>query len=90
MFHNFIAPPVIQVNESLVFAPQGINFQFPLCQVRSNPPAKVTWKRVFWNLPKERSHVNGSSLKISNVQFSDEGFYICEAQNIFGKYCLYF
>ena len=81
----FTAPPVIQVNESLVFTPPGINFEFPLCRVRSNPQAKVSWKRIFWDLPKQRSIVNGSSLKISNVQFSDEGFYICEAQNFLGK-----
>ena len=83
--HFIAAPPVIQVNESLIFVPKGINFQFPFCRIRSNPSAKVTWKRVFWNLPKERSNVNGSSLKISDVQFSDEGFYICEAQNSLGK-----
>ena len=81
----FTAPPVIQVNESLVFTPPGINFEFPLCRVRSNPQAKVSWKRIFWDLPKQRSIVNGSSLKISNVQFSDEGFYIYEAQNFLGK-----
>ena len=82
----FLAPPVIQVKENLVFAPQGIDFQFPLCRVRSNPPADVTWKRVFWDLPKSRSHFNGSSLKISNVQFDDEGFYICQAENFLGKW----
>ena len=74
----------MQVKEKLVFAPQGIVFQFPLCRVRSNPPANVTWKRIFWDLPKTRSIVKGSSLEINNVQFSDEGFYICQAENFLG------
>ena len=82
--HTFTASPVIQVKENLVFAPQGIDFQFPLCRVRSNPPANVTWKRIFWDLPKARSIIKGGSLKINNVQFSDEGFYICQAENFLG------
>ena len=73
----------------MVFAPQGINFEFPICRVRSNPLADVTWKRIFWKFPKLRSIVNGSSLKISNIQFRDEGFYICEAQNFLGKFILF-
>ena len=82
--HTFTASPVIQVKENLVFAPQGIDFQFSLCRVRSNPPANVTWKRIFWDLPKARSIIKGGSLKINNVQFSDEGFYICQAENFLG------
>ena len=72
----------------MVNAPQGINFQFPICRVRSNPEAKVTWKRMSWKpipLPV-RAIVNGNALNISNVQFSDEGYYVCEAENLLGKW----
>ena len=91
-FFNFfcciLAPPVIENKENIVYAPQGINYQFPLCRVQSYPKAKVTWKRMSWKpipLPPNRSSVNGNSLNISNVQFTDEGFYICEAKNSLGK-----
>ena len=83
--YTFIsAPPVIEVNETLVFAPQGTNFQFPICRVRSNPTAKVTWKRLFRPLPSKRFSVHGNSLNISDVHLDDDGLYICEAENFLG------
>ena len=76
---------MIRKNNTLVFAPQGITFKFPPCNVRSNPPAKITWKRIFWSMPAGRVEVQGNTLTIINVKFSDEGFYVCEADNFLGK-----
>ncbi|XP_066925502.1 neural cell adhesion molecule 1-like isoform X1 [Clytia hemisphaerica] len=80
-----LSKPVIQNQKTLVFAPQGINFRFPPCEVRSNPPAKITWKRIFWSMPAGRFEVQANTLTIGNLQFSDEGFYVCEAENFLGK-----
>ena len=74
--------------KNMVNAPHGVDFQFPLCRVQSNPEAKVTWKRMSWKsipLPPNRSSVNGNSLNITNAQFADEGYYVCEAKNNLGK-----
>ncbi|XP_066924227.1 protein sax-3-like [Clytia hemisphaerica] len=80
-----LSKPVISMNKKLVFAPERINFTFPECKVRSNPTAKVTWKRIFWSMPAGRVHVRENTLTINHVQYSDEGFYVCEADNFLGK-----
>uniref|UniRef100_A0A7M5WXI1 Uncharacterized protein n=1 Tax=Clytia hemisphaerica TaxID=252671 RepID=A0A7M5WXI1_9CNID len=80
-----LSKPIIQNQKTLVFVPQGIKFRFPSCEVRSNPPAKITWKRIFWSMPAGRFEVQANTLTIGNVQFSDEGFYACEAENFLGK-----
>ena len=74
---------------NLVFAPEGITFDFPQCKVRSNPPAKITWKRIFWSMPAGRFKIKSNDLQIANVQFKDEGFYVCEAENFLGKVSLF-
>ena len=76
----------MNITKTLVFAPQGVDLTFPLCQVRSNPPAKITWKRIFWSLPAGRFRVRENELMIKDVRYSDEGFYICEAENFLGWY----
>jgi len=68
-----------------VFVYQGTNFKLPECRVRSFPTAKITWKRIFWPLPVDRSIADGGSLTISRVQYKDEGYYVCEAENNLGK-----
>ena len=47
----------------------------------------MSWKPI--PLPPNRSSVNGNSLNISNVQFADEGYYVCEAENFLGLCKLY-
>ena len=85
VFQKISAKPEILSKETLVFAPEGITFDFPKCDVRANPPAKITWKRIFWKLPAGRFTVQGNILRISDIQFKDEGFYVCEAENFLGK-----
>ncbi|XP_066927244.1 protein sax-3-like [Clytia hemisphaerica] len=80
-----LTKPVILNHQNLVFTPEGITFDFPKCKVRSNPPAKITWKRIFWSMPAGRFSTKRNNLLINNVQFKDEGFYVCEAENFLGK-----
>jgi len=69
-----------------VFAYQGTNFKLPECRVRSFPAARITWKRIFWPLPADRSRsIDGGTLSISRVRNEDEGFYVCEAENKLGN-----
>ena len=68
-----------------LFVNQGINFRFPECKVRASPEPIIKWKRFFWNFPKGRYSAVDGHLNISRVQYDDEGFYICEAENSLGK-----
>ena len=70
---------------SPVIVPLGVQAVFE-CTVLSNPPATVMWS--FDSQPlneSERVSITPSSLTISNVQASDEGFYECVAENVFGS-----
>ena len=63
------------------------------CDVLSIPPASVSWSHdsggVQRNLTSGGRFTISSSpstaLTITNVQESDEGYYICTAQNSFGR-----
>ena len=71
---------------SPVITPAGNQAVFQ-CNVISNPPATVSWT---YGTPQQnlsnggRIFFNSSTLIISNVQSSDEGYYHCIAQNSFG------
>lgn len=82
---NVFSAPVISMEEGPVFVYQGVNYEFPACNVRAYPKAKITWSRVFWSLPEQRYSVEDNLLKINRVQYNDEGFYICKAENFLGK-----
>ena len=62
LFSEILAKPEILSKETFVFAPEGTTFDFPKCDVRANPPAKITWKRIFWPMPVGRFAVQGNSL----------------------------
>ena len=55
------------------------------CNVVSNPTATVTW--AFNGAPLTNSDkytISSTSLIISNLQMSDDGYYRCQASNSFG------
>ena len=56
---------------------------FSGCEVFSNPPAIITWKRGHESVPSTFTNADGI-LTISKMQFKDEGFYICSAENYIG------
>ncbi|XP_057311726.1 netrin receptor DCC-like isoform X2 [Hydractinia symbiolongicarpus] len=78
-------PPIIHLPSDRIYANLGTNFKFPECKVTSNPPATITWKRGYGNLPFGRHEKNGTSLEIFNVREEDTGYYVCEAENYLGK-----
>ena len=55
------------------------------CSSKSNPPARITWRKVNGSLEDERIDVNPSGrLRISGVRDEDRGKYECTAQNVLG------
>ena len=68
-----------------LFTYLGIDFEFPSCDVISNPVAMVTWKRIYHQLPT-RVIQKQNVLRINDIQVSDEGLYTCTAKNYLGLY----
>jgi len=82
---NILIAPRIKYNETILFAYIGSVFTFPICQVVSNPPAVVSWKRGYGKMSKSRFNVSGHTFTILKVKIKDEGFYICTATNYLGS-----
>ncbi|XP_069626703.1 hemicentin-2 [Haliaeetus albicilla] len=63
-----------------------------LCRVEGSPPPRVTWSRqdgkpvTGWHGPRGvSSELETAELFIDSASLDDQGIYICEAQNEFGK-----
>lgn len=64
-------------------AGQRVTFK---CVVEGDPAPKVMWRRDDGKLPIGRVSIqNDNSLQIESVQPSDEGLYICVAENVVGS-----
>ncbi|XP_065654064.1 uncharacterized protein LOC136080802 isoform X4 [Hydra vulgaris] len=78
--------PKVSFSSSIFYVDLASNVTFPTCNVLSNPPAKVTWRKGFGEIQKSRSVVseNGNFI-ITDVQVEDDGFYVCTAENYLGS-----
>ncbi|XP_018323057.1 roundabout homolog 2-like isoform X2 [Agrilus planipennis] len=64
-------------------AGQRVIFQ---CSVEGEPVPSVLWRREDGKMPIGRARIlDDKSLLIDNVQTSDEGIYICDAENVVGS-----
>ncbi|XP_056647981.1 roundabout homolog 2-like [Diorhabda sublineata] len=55
------------------------------CTVEGDPTPNVLWRREDGKMPIGRARImDDKSLLIDNVQTSDEGLYICDAENLVG------
>lgn len=71
------SPQDILVEES-----ENIEFH---CKASGDPEPTIIWKREEGQIPMGRSHIlEDRSLKIERVRVSDEGNYICRAENSVG------
>lgn len=56
------------------------------CSVHGDPTPNVLWRREDGKMPIGRARIlDDKSLLIDNVQTSDEGLYICDAENLVGS-----
>lgn len=55
------------------------------CSVDGEPIPHVLWSREDGKMPIGRATIHDKSLQIDNVQTSDEGIYICAAENVVGS-----
>ncbi|XP_037084617.1 roundabout homolog 2-like, partial [Pollicipes pollicipes] len=56
------------------------------CQVSGDPQPQIVWRRVGAELPVGRVHVtDDKSLRIDDVRLTDEGEYVCRAENAVGS-----
>ncbi|KAK5642014.1 hypothetical protein RI129_008181 [Pyrocoelia pectoralis] len=56
------------------------------CSVDGEPKPKVLWRREHGKIPIGRAQIaDDKSLQIQNAQSSDEGLYICDAENLVGS-----
>lgn len=56
------------------------------CAVDGEPIPNVLWRREDGKMPIGRARIlEDKSLQIENVQASDEGLYICAAENVVGS-----
>ncbi|XP_031358868.1 roundabout homolog 2-like [Photinus pyralis] len=55
------------------------------CSVDGEPKPKVLWRKDHGKIPIGRAQIlEDKSLQIQNVQSSDEGLYVCDAENLVG------
>ncbi|XP_045463107.1 roundabout homolog 2 isoform X2 [Harmonia axyridis] len=67
-----------------ILAVQGERAKFE-CRVDGEPAPVVLWRREDGKMPVGRARIlDDKSLSIDDVQMSDEGIYICDAQNDVG------
>ncbi|XP_010130628.1 PREDICTED: hemicentin-1, partial [Buceros rhinoceros silvestris] len=85
------SPPVFTQEPSDESADIGSNITLP-CYVQGYPDPKVKWRRLnsasLFSRPfavSSISQLRTGALSINNLWVSDEGTYICEAENQFGR-----
>ncbi|XP_076310348.1 roundabout homolog 1-like isoform X3 [Tachypleus tridentatus] len=86
-----VAVLTVNVKPYFIREPQDIstltdkNVEFE-CKVGGDPRPNVTWRRKDGNMPNGRAEMGeDKSLRIKHVFPSDEGTYICEAENPVGS-----
>ncbi|XP_068716910.1 uncharacterized protein [Montipora capricornis] len=78
--------PRVSLSPGPLYAIEGSNVTFPICNVTGQPPPKVIWKNATVQLSKSwRVWYNDSLMQILQVRKEDSGFYICLAKNILGS-----
>uniref|UniRef100_A0A3Q4HTJ7 Hemicentin 1 n=1 Tax=Neolamprologus brichardi TaxID=32507 RepID=A0A3Q4HTJ7_NEOBR len=84
------AAPKFTVEPSDVAVDIGFNVTLP-CYAQGYPEPEIAWRREdgspLFNRPRTHGTISQSKghLQITNLWVGDEGVYICEAQNQFGK-----
>jgi len=74
---------MINQKPSSVIVEEGQNVNL-LCKATGHPTPKVTWRKAFSHVPKERSTVVDGNLTVFSVKKADGGTYACSVKNLLG------
>lgn len=79
-----VKPQLLRIPEDVTaIANQDVQFE---CKVSGDPAPTIIWLRQDGKMPIGRAQIlNDKSLRIEHVTPSDEGLYICEADNPVGR-----
>ena len=56
-----------------------------VCKATGVPMPKVSWRKAFGTVPKEKISVNNGNMSIVSVTKADGGTYACSAKNLLGE-----
>ena len=83
-YYYLIAVPVMIIQKPRsVIVEEGQNVNL-LCKATGQPTPKVTWRKAFTHVPKERTSVVDGKLTIFKVKKADGGTYACSVKNLLG------
>ncbi|KAG7457691.1 hypothetical protein MATL_G00229940 [Megalops atlanticus] len=77
-------PPTVHIEPPPGILTEGDSLTLT-CSITGNPlPRSVQWSRVNSTLP-ERAEIGGSSLIVPRLSRTDNGTYLCQAHNLYGR-----
>jgi roundabout axon guidance receptor 2 len=77
--------PFIVKEPKDVTALAGESAEF-VCKVDGDPTPTILWSRADGRMPHGRAHIlDDRSLRIEDLEYGDEGMYICHAENVVGS-----
>ena len=75
---------MISQKPSSVIIEEGQNLSL-VCKATGQPTPRVTWRKAFSQLPKQKTTVVAGSLNIVNIAKADGGTYECAVKNLLGQ-----
>jgi len=75
---------LITQKPSSVIVEEGQNVSL-LCKAAGQPKPRITWRKAFSHVSKERKVVVGGKLTILGIKKADGGTYVCSVRNLLGQ-----
>ena len=82
--HLIAVAALITQKPSSIIVEEGQNVNL-LCKATGQPTPKITWRKAFSHVAKERTAVVGGKLTILGVKKADGGTYACSVKNLLGQ-----
>lgn len=82
--HFFLVPPrIVHITSSQILE-EGANVTLS-CQASGVPSPVIRWSKAYGRIPEDRSIERLGELTISKITMAENGYYVCEVDNILGK-----